>query len=163
MTSEQVEKRESATSLCETCEKPVDIINIIPQRRPDGSLITLACTPCSIETGMFCTKHMRPHIGFEDGQTSACLFCIEEKVKLDGEEIVSTFQNGVEKSDKRLAILEVVNDYVERTMQITGDTRNFCIARAIVTAAKRFRKTPNKILSETFEKGPEVLFPWAAS
>lgn len=68
---------------CEICGETVADLAIIPIKQENGSLITLACIKCAKDKGMFCTRHNRPHIGFEDG-THACILCIEEEVESMG-------------------------------------------------------------------------------
>ena len=140
---------------CEICKQPTDVLNIIPR---DGA--TFACTNCSKELGMYCDVHQLPHTGFEDGETSACLRCVEEEVQENGGNITDYFLSRVNRSLHCLEILDAMHQYVDSTMEITGASEVHCTARPIVTAAKRFRRSTDEIIAETFEEGPSVLFPW---
>jgi hypothetical protein len=150
---------EQASKGCEICEQPTNVLNIIPKRRADGSLVTLACTPCAQESDMYCDVHQRPHIGFADGETTACVECIEEEVEKDGTKIATAFQSGVSESPHCLEISFAMDQYIDLAVRIKGGSREQCMARPIVTAAKRFKKSTDEIIAETFEKGPNVLFP----
>lgn len=150
---------ESRAGDCEVCRKSTNILNIIPQKRDDGSLITLACTECATKSGMFCTDHERPHIGFED-DTTACLSCIEEEVAQKGGEISLIFFGEITKSTKKEEIIRAMENYVETTSIITESPKIHCVARAIVTAALRSGRSTDEVISQTAQEGPAVLFPW---
>lgn len=150
---------ESRVGDCEVCQKATNILNIIPQKRGDGSLITLACTECATKSDMFCTNHQRPHIGFED-DTTACVSCIEEEVAQKGGEISLLFFGEITKSAKEKEIIRAMKNYVETTSAIMASPKIHCVARAIVTAALRSGRSTDEVISQTVQEGPAVLFPW---
>jgi hypothetical protein len=72
----------------------IDIV-ILPKRKPDGCLDTLSCLECARKSGIYCLRHNRPHLGFEDGST-ACVLCVEEAVEeADTEEICKVLKDNL--------------------------------------------------------------------
>ena len=64
---------------CELCGGDPTDIALLPIQQPNGNLTTIACISCAEETGTYCLRHGRPHLGFEDG-THACIACIEFRI-----------------------------------------------------------------------------------
>lgn len=65
---------------CEICGEEKDQLILLPIKKEDGSLDTLACYNCAIHTKEFCLHHDNPHIGFSDN-TTVCLHCVEETLE----------------------------------------------------------------------------------
>lgn len=82
---------------CKLCDVEMDIIVLIPLRQPDGALEILVCRKCALKQGMYCKRHERPHLGFEDG-SHACVECIKERVqelRKRGEGILKRLSQGL--------------------------------------------------------------------
>lgn len=142
---------------CEICRDSTQVVYLLPLKQPDGKLDTLACEKCAEKSGAFCITHQRPHLGFEDG-TTACKVCIDEKVETDTPEIVEEFFQEIEESPHREKILQTVERQSEFLFFPDSDLE-ISISRAIVTVAFRFDKTPEEIIEQVCEEGPELIFP----
>jgi len=130
---------------CEICGKDSEEIVILPIKKQDGNLCTLACLECARKSSVYCKKHNRPHMGFEDG-TSACIVCVEEmlvKIKSKKDKVWESFK-------KELPLIEVLRllDWAEFSAFCTKDPKEVCILRTIITRALRFNKSPEEILQE---------------
>lgn len=65
-------------SKCELCGRDDGLVTaILPIPQPNGSIVTLACEKCMMESRTYCRKHGQIHMGFLDG-TTACRQCIAE-------------------------------------------------------------------------------------
>lgn len=144
------------TGNCEICLKPTVFINILPIKRPDGSLITLACQSCTDNTDVYCKKHERVHLGFID-TTTACAFCIEERVKNGGPQIHESFSRALQESPGGVEIRDELMEWASLSSQITGNPEDICIARAIVTVSERKNLTVQEVITETLDKGFDYL------
>lgn len=158
---------------CEICGQDPEMIVLLPKRQPDGRLNTLACESCSKESGMYCQKHQRPHLGFED-ETTACISCIEEMLEKDGERIAGMFAAAVSRSEKAPEIQQAIQDYLE---EISSTLPRVSLAelplatmflstphalnttRPIITYALRMKITPEEVIEKVAKEGPEVIFP----
>ncbi|XOA42996.1 MAG: hypothetical protein ACKKMO_00800 [Candidatus Nealsonbacteria bacterium] len=130
---------------CEICGKDSEEIVILPIKRQDGSLCTLACLECARKSPTYCKKHNRPHRGFKDG-TSACIVCIEEmlvKIKSEKDKVWDSLK-------KELPVEELIRllEWAEFSAFCTRDPEEVCILRAIITRALRFSKRTEEILQE---------------
>jgi len=141
---------------CEICRKSTVFINILPIKRPDGSLITLACQNCTERTDAYCKKHERIHLGFGDN-TTACVSCIEGRVNKDGHQIYESFSSALQESHRRVEIQDDLMDWASLSSLITGDPEETCVARAIVTVSERKNITVEEIIPETLDKGSDYL------
>lgn len=60
---------------CEICgELDINPVIILPLPNGKGAYNTLACEKCAEESGCYCKKHKRPHIGLASGKTR-CILC----------------------------------------------------------------------------------------
>lgn len=64
---------------CEICSNESAHYVLIPKKRPDGCLETIACRGCAEASGLYCVLHGSPHVGFTDG-THVCLRCVDDDV-----------------------------------------------------------------------------------
>lgn len=63
---------------CEKCSTDANPIYLLPLKdEASGRLDSFYCRHCALESGAFCTKHEKIHLGYADG-TTACEICIAE-------------------------------------------------------------------------------------
>lgn len=120
---------------CEICGKDPEVIVLLPKARGNDKLTS--CVPCAIKSGLYCEKHQRPHIGFEDG-LSACLLCINEESKRreeTGGELLQTLRPLLRRGER-----EGLDGWLESTMEITGSSEGHCFMRAVVGKALRLNE-----------------------
>lgn len=157
-----VEKAPSTDKLtnCEICGgKMDDLIVMLPIRQLDGSYETLACLNCAEQSGVYCLIHGRPHIGFED-ETTACLVCIEEKVRDEGSKVIVEFFQRIKDSTQKEDIfkgLESWSNFLSTEMGLSDQSEN--VARAIITAAFRFNKSSQEIIDQVSKEGLDLIIP----
>lgn len=159
---------------CEICGQDPNLIILLPKRQADGKYNTLACEKCSVESGMYCQKHDRPHLGFED-ETTACIDCIEETLEKDGERIAGMFAAAISQSEKAPEIKQAIKDWFEEIEESLGHTdlvglplatrflessQALNITRAIVTYSQRKKITPKEVIKKVAEEGICVILPW---
>lgn len=147
--------------LCQVCKQETDTFNILPFGvKPENDReVWMACDNCTEQLGYFCSRHEKPHMGFEDG-TTACKGCIDAQVDTEWQQIVSSFFDGVERSPKRREIIEAVHEWALTVSFVTGEPANKPIARAVVAVCQRFGKPVEDVIVETCERGAAVLLPW---
>lgn len=126
---------------CEICKSENSpIIVVLPLRQEDGQLSTMACMNCAEKSSVFCNKHGRPHLGFNDGST-ACIFCIEEVVIAKQHEIpVILTTLGTQLPQKQYQRLLDWANFVStmgKTMGADFGPTQICILRALATKAMR--------------------------
>lgn len=158
---------------CEMCGRDPELIVLLPKKQPGGKLNTFACKGCSIESGMYCQKHQRPHMGFND-ETTACMLCIEDIVERDGERIAGIFAAAVSQSDKASEIQQAIQNWLERINSILPSVslselplvvrfletpHALNIARAVVTYSQRMRITPEEVIKRVAKDGAGVILP----
>lgn len=158
---------------CEICGNDPKSIVILPKRQENGSLITLSCEPCAIASGMYCEKHQRPHQGFMD-ETTACIPCIEEILKQDGEKIAGSFAVAVAGSDKASEIQAAIRVWSERLesglsnvslielpgfIDLIRTKHPVRVARLVVTYSQRMHMTPDEAIKKVVEEGPDIILP----
>ncbi len=158
---------------CEICGGDPKLIILLPKRQPGGKLNTFTCESCAGESGMYCQKHQRPHLGFED-ETTACAACIEETLAKDGERIAGMFAVAVSQSEKAPQIKQAITDYLEEInlMLPRVDLADLPLAvmflstphalnatRPIIAYALRMEMTPEEVIQKVAKEGPEVIFP----
>ena len=142
---------------CEKCEKDANLLVILPLHRPDGCLNTIACLECAKKSGVYCLKHKKPHLGFDDG-TTVCIYCIEAEVEqhrveltdLVNTEIFSQIDEGaIERYNAWLAELSVKGGEINKPAGI----------RAIVTLALRRRVEPKAVIEAIKNEGLDIILP----
>ena len=123
---------------------------------------------------MYCQKHQRPHLGFED-ETTACISCIEEIVEKDGEKIAGSFAAAIERSDKASEIRRSIGEWLATTqsmieggvdlvdlplaMRFQRTPQALNISRAVVTYSQRIRITPEEVIERVAKEGAGVILP----
>ena len=141
---------------CELCGCDPDIIVILPIKKQDGCLNTIACLKCSKESGHYCEKHERPHLGFEGDDMSACVLCIEEIVSANlhlADEIFNQLNETVSILER-----ERLLEAAEIASEITGQSTSVCVLRFIATKALRLKKTINEMISLVVQsKNVEII------
>lgn len=158
---------------CEMCGGDPNLIVLLPKRQPDGKLVTLACEGCSIESGMYCQKHERPHTGFTD-ETTACVLCIEDVVKENGERIAGIFAAVISQSDKALEIQRDIQNWLERinfmlpsvdlsesplAVRFLKTPHALNIARAVVIYSQRMKIAPEEVIKRVAKEGAGIILP----
>lgn len=157
---------------CEVCgDIDPDIIVLLPKVQPDGKLDTSACESCAISSGMYCQKHERPHIGFED-ETTACIPCIEEILEKDGEKIAGSFAAVISGTDKAEEIPTDIQDWIDEVddalsgfdladlpaaMRILRTPYAVNIARALICYSERKKITPDEVIQRVAKEGAGVI------
>lgn len=120
---------------CELCGTDPQTISILPFPNGKGSLDTMACVPCAIESGHYCEKHERPHLGSMCGK-SACLACVQELVELNADRdatIAELVRDRLLREE-----WEQVEDYVRTAILVTEETQNRGLLRILAWKAQRF-------------------------
>lgn len=134
---------------CEICGEEIDTIVILPIRKKDGALCTLACVKCSIASGKYCVKHDMPHIGYDDG-TSACRLCVSERISKragSADEILKKI--GSVLSGTRL---EDLNDWLSAVAPLRGG-RAMALVADIALMAERTGMEEEEIIENIILKG----------
>lgn len=135
---------------CRYCHQEIEgYIVILPSTTvdEDGCLDTLSCLPCAEKSGLFCLKHSRPHMGFEDG-SSACVLCIEETGRaLDKNYVIRILQGALPSQNWMM-----LQSWANFSASFIADTAEACIVRAVVSAAYRSDKTIELIFEEIIAK-----------
>jgi hypothetical protein len=125
---------------CELCgEETSDVFVLLPIKQPDGRLEIIVCLRCAERSPAYCKKHERPHLGFPDNDTTACMLCIEELVA-----DMSPLRNSIVRVlQERLPRKEFrrLSRWADTSASITGDESAVCILRAIATKALRTKQS----------------------
>lgn len=141
---------------CEICGQDANPILILPLHKADGCLNTFACQSCAEKSGAYCLKHNKIHLGFTDG-TTACRSCIEEEIALNGEAVVALLSTSANLNEEPW---EPLHEWAATASVLTGNAARICIARAIITLAKRRCITPDDVIQEVVAQGtPDILLP----
>ncbi len=158
---------------CEICGADPETIVLLPKKQPDGRLNTLACISCSIESGLYCQKHNRPHLGFDDG-TTACIPCIEEILERDGERIAGSLAVAISQSEQGPEIQRGLENWLRNIHQklLRVDLADLSVAlrykntpyavnisRAVVSYSERMRMTPEEAIAKIAQEGVGVILP----
>lgn len=159
---------------CEICGNDLyDLLVLLPKRQPDGKLVTFACVGCSIESGMYCQRHQRPHLGFDD-ETSACMICIDEQVEKDGERIVGQLSGTISRSEHKEEIKRDIDEWLQLiewnlpnadlgdlplAIKYIQTPHTLNIARAVVTYSQRMRVTPEEVIERVGKDGTSLILP----
>jgi len=151
-------KKERRVSLnCEICGADPEEIAILPIKRLGGSLNTIACIPCAVESGVYCVDHNRPHLGFED-DTSACKQCIDEEVLELGPQadlVAGRIEDALPEDQYRC-----LKSWADMSSVVSGDTPNVCIVRSVVTLSLRTGRGIRITVDEVVHtKRPDTLLP----
>lgn len=158
---------------CEMCGRDPDLIVFLHRKQPDRKLVTIACEGCSIESGMYCQKHERPYKGFND-ETMACMMCIEDIVKKDGERIAGIFAAAVSKSDKASEIQKAIENWLGRinfmlpgvslaelplAVRLLEKPHALNVVWEVVTYSQRMKITPEEVIERVAKEGVGVILP----
>jgi len=143
---------------CELCGDPsLQLILVLPIKRPNGNLSTMACLKCAENSFAYCKKHRRIHRGFLDG-TTACPLCIEEMVKeriFEKRNILNTLKQGLPP--------EEFNDLLEWaniSHVLTGNLRATCVLRSLASNALRTQKSIDEVVKQIIsEKSVQLILP----
>ncbi len=144
---------------CELCgDSLADIFVILPIKKPDGCLDTIACYPCAEKSSAYCKKHERPHLGFEDDDTTACVTCIEETVagnKNREGNIFEALKNSLSQPEFQ-RLLEMASF----SAHITNNSAATCVLRFIATKALRTNLTIDGVLRRIIvDKSVHFIIP----
>lgn len=144
---------------CELCKKDIgDVIVSLPIKKPDGCLNTMACLECAEESSAYCKKHKRPHLGFADDDTTACMICIEEMIARERSKEAYIFNRL--KEALPLEDLKYLLEWADLAASITGNSRLTCILRDIVTKALRRQVSIEEIVKQILQtKSVDVILP----
>lgn len=141
---------------CECCGDETEDVNILPIKRSDGALNTLACTPCAEETSAFCKVHEMPHLGFED-ESTACAHCINSRVVNEWNEVSENFFKEVDSSENSEEILGLIDEWNAHASKATRQPLEVNLARAIITRSERLHVEPEEVIKQTCEEGVSVI------
>lgn len=136
---------------CEICgKKPPLYIMLLPIRKDDGDLETMACEECGRKSTAFCLKHNAIHQGFDDGST-ACIKCINKMVETNTGSALDT---------KKKIFMSLHPDEQSRLRQaadmsssFTGDTIEISVVRFIASKAKRSLQPFERVVNEILQSG----------
>jgi hypothetical protein len=123
----------------------MDPIILVPIWQPDGSLTAFACLGCTKNEGLYCDKHERPHVGFED-ETTACLLCIEEFVKREehrAHQVAMEIRNSLDHDCK-----EELEEAAEVASALTNWDDDVAILRFVASRAQRSGVSINDVVKE---------------
>lgn len=120
---------------CELCHTEQDVFALLPIKQVDGALQTIACRNCGIKAGKYCTKHDIPHTGFDGDETTACLRCIEDEVRVEASQgprylVWLTAELPPTERDR-------LQEWFEMVTEITGQDEATCLMRALITKKLR--------------------------
>ena len=149
-------KRErGAFDICEICGGEMDVVNILPIPQPNGRMDTFTCTECAHRSGVYCTKHKRPHLGFSD-DTTACAICIEERVEKEGEVVGERFLQAAADLGEHLM---VINEAARIASLITRQPIKMVVGRFVITTSERLKINESEVVDRFRRNGLEVIFP----
>ena len=129
---------------------------VLAKKQPNGKYNTIVCLRCAKKSGLYCKKHKRPYVGFEDG-TFACIDCIEVKAEKWAEKISKMLSKVIQLSPHKDHILDSLRRYSRFNKMLLGSSYKVNVARAIVTYALRKRKNIKRIIRELCQKGPQLI------
>lgn len=146
---------------CEICKNDIgNTIVLLPIKKPDGCLDTIACLKCAENSSTYCKKHKRPHLGFADDDTTACILCIEEVVAEKRSQEISIFNTLKEHLPP--GEWEDLVEWADLSSSITGNSQATCVLRAITTKALRLNVLVDKIITQILETNSvDVILPKA--
>jgi NAD-dependent SIR2 family protein deacetylase len=143
---------------CELCGDPsLQLILVLPLKRPNGNLNTMACLKCAEESSAYCKKHKRIHLGFLDG-TTACPLCTEEMVKERISEkgrIFNTLKQGLPPKE-----FNDLLEWADFSRAVTGNLRATCVLRSLASKALRTQKSIDEVIKQIIsEKSAKSILP----
>lgn len=144
---------------CEICGRTDSRVEVIlPIKQPDGRLETMACLGCAEESSAYCLKHERPHIGFADDKTTACVLCIEETVAsktTEADKIFKALRDNLPQEEATKLEL-----WAKESSFITEDSLAISVLRFLATKALRLKTTVEKIEKQILRaKSVELILP----
>ena len=144
---------------CELCGRTSDdTLVILPIKKADGCLNTIACLECAESSSAYCKRHERPHLGFIGDDTTACAICIEEMVtekKPIEMSIFSTLQQKLPEEE-----LNHLLEWATLSASITGNSEATCILRAIITKALRTKESVEEVAEKVIKtKSVNFILP----
>lgn len=144
---------------CELCGREIgDTIVLLPIKRTDGALSTMACLKCAENSSAYCKKHGRPHLGFMDDNSTACRLCVEELVAQKENEEVFIFNKILEAIP--LAEKKRLLEWATSVASIKHEREATSVLRAVVTKALRLKKTVEKMVAQVIsEKSIKSILP----
>lgn len=134
---------------CNACGKDADEFVVLSVKREDGSLVSIVCVSCAENSPEYCKKHDRPHMGFMDG-TTACLSCIEETITKKESQGFNVW--GLFKEKLPAEELFQLLDWADFSALITGNSKERCVLRAVVTKALRNNQEIEEVIREVLEE-----------
>jgi len=144
---------------CQLCDKDIgDTIVLLPLKRTDGALSTMACLNCAENSSAYCKKHNRPHLGFMDDNSTACIFCIEELVVQKENEEMFVFEKILEAipPEEKKCLL----DYATTVARIKQEREATSVLRAVATKALRLKRTVEEMVAQVvIQKSIESILP----
>ena len=132
---------------CQFCQaKDIDPIILLPIKKDDKSLDSVACLKCAKESDHYCKDHERPHIGFENSEETACLACIEQVVS----------QNKFRAAGMLAKLKEALpadhfvrlQEWGEMLIGIIDDSLQNCCVRALATKAARLKIDIDEMINQ---------------
>ncbi len=148
---------------CEICGvKDVDLSILLPIKKEDGSLNTMACLKCAEESDAYCMDHERPHTGFSDSDETACLACVEQAVfrnRFDAAGIFAKIRKSLNPDH-----LNRLQEWARVLSEAIDDTLEACVLRALTTKAVRLDIDIDEMVAQVAESHsidqilPETVF-----
>lgn len=145
-----------ACQLCEAVESNIWVL--LPIKQSDGRLEIMACLSCAEESPAYCKKHQKPHLGFEDNDTTACDLCIEELIL----EYKGRFAVICDDLEKNLPEEQYnrLKEWADDTSELTGDYLYVCLLRALATKALRLKTSIDEIIRQMIQvKSVDLILP----
>jgi hypothetical protein len=141
---------------CRYCGKDPELIVLVPQK--GGQSEPFACLECSIAHGIYCRRHDKPHTGFVDGDTTACLDCVVEEVtrrREFAEEYYSRLKGGLSEE-----AWEELSEAAEDASEIMNELTAVSVLRFLVTASHRLALPVEDLLVQILDRrSASILLP----
>lgn len=141
--------------VCEFCGREPDTFILVPIRGKQGALEMIACMECAVSRGVYCTKHERIHLGFEDG-THACVLCIEEDVRANLHRSDAIAERLDLEFDE--AVRGEVIEQCMRSLSLIGGTVGHALVRSIATLARRAGTSFEEMMEWVIEAKSDAPF-----
>jgi len=117
---------------CVFCGRDPNPVVLVPLQDAEGRLEQFACVTCAAEHGLYCSKHDRPHLGFQDG-THACVECVEEDAA--SHEALGAVLNVRINVEFPLPEVERIDEYLDEAGYVTGGRTDRDLARIVALIA----------------------------
>lgn len=144
---------------CELCGRDIgNEIVLLPIKRSDGALSSMACLNCAQSSSAYCKRHERPHLGFLGDDSTACVCCIEELITEKQNEEVLVFTKILEAipPEEKKHLLE----WAITVARIKHEREATSVLRAVVTKALRLKKTVEEMAAQVVcGKSIESILP----